>query len=93
MGLLPFLLVDINQQHAVLVLTFACVPVAMWIVVNSCISGSWNAARMGVLYLNLEDRMQGNMMFYKLTVRLVWDFQEFLWLAQKWGRGKSKVQS
>lgn len=27
MGLLPFLIVDIKQQYAVLVLTFACVPV------------------------------------------------------------------
>lgn len=72
MGLLFFLLVNVNQQHAVLVLTFACVPVAMLMV---CLSGNSNTARMGVLYLNLEDRMQGNMMFYKLTVHLVWDFQ------------------
>lgn len=72
MSLLSFLLVDINQQHAVLVLTFACVPVAMLMV---CLSGNSNTARMSVLYLNLKDRVHGNTMFYKLTVHLVWDFQ------------------
>lgn len=72
MGLLSFLLLDINQQHVVPVLTFACVPVAMLMV---CLSGNPNTARMDVLYLNLEDRAQGNTMFYKLTVHLVWDFQ------------------
>lgn len=29
MGLLPFLIVDIKQQYAALVLMFACVPVDM----------------------------------------------------------------
>lgn len=53
MGLLFFLLVNINPQHAVPVLTFACVPVAMLMV---CLSGNSNTARMAVLYLNLEDR-------------------------------------
>ena len=72
MGLLSFLIVDIKQQHAVLVLTFACVPVAMLMVY---LSGNLHTVKTGVLYLNLEDRPQENMMFYKLTVHLVWDFQ------------------
>lgn len=64
MGLLSFLLVDIKQQHAVLVLTFACVPVAMLMV---CLSGNSNTARMGVLYLNLKDRVHGNMVFLQVN--------------------------
>lgn len=72
MDLLSFLIIEIKQQNAVLVLTFACVPVA---VLTVYLSGNLHTVRTGVLYLNLEDRPQENTMFYKLTVHLVWDFQ------------------
>lgn len=67
-ALLSFLIVDIKQRYAVLVLAFACVPVAMLMVY---LSGNLHAVRTGVLYLNLKDRPQENMMFHKLTVHLV----------------------
>lgn len=72
MGLLPFLIVDIKQQYAVLVLTFACVPVDTQ---RIYLLGNLHTVRIGVLYLNVEDRSQENTMFYKVTVHLVWDFQ------------------
>lgn len=62
MGLLSFLIVDIKEDYAVLVLTFARVPVAMLMVY---LSGNSHTVRIGVLYLYLEDRPQENTMFYK----------------------------